>query len=81
MSAKHVLIVDDEADIRELLVLTLMRMGVEAVAAAWRQYLAAWIACVVGVTSGAAMVPIEATVASVESQVAVPVTLTLVPSL
>ena len=30
MSAKHVLIVDDEADIRELLVLTLMRMGVEA---------------------------------------------------
>ena len=33
MSAKHVLIVDDEADIRELLVLTLMRMGVEAVAA------------------------------------------------
>jgi two-component system response regulator PilR (NtrC family) len=30
---KHVLIVDDEADIRELLVLTLMRMGVEAVAA------------------------------------------------
>ena len=33
MSAKNVLIVDDEADIRELLVLTLMRMGVEAVAA------------------------------------------------
>ena len=30
MTAKHVLIVDDEADIRELLVLTLMRMGVEA---------------------------------------------------
>ncbi len=30
MSAKHVLIVDDEADIRELLVLTLMRLGVEA---------------------------------------------------
>jgi two-component system response regulator PilR (NtrC family) len=30
MSDKHVLIVDDEADIRELLVLTLMRMGVEA---------------------------------------------------
>ena len=27
---KHVLIVDDEADIRELLVLTLGRMGVEA---------------------------------------------------
>ena len=33
MTTKHVLIVDDEADIRELLVLTLMRMGVEAVAA------------------------------------------------
>jgi len=33
MTAKHVLIVDDEADIRELLVLTLMRMGVEAEAA------------------------------------------------
>ena len=30
MNKKHVLIVDDEADIRELLVLTLMRMGVEA---------------------------------------------------
>jgi len=29
VTAKHVLIVDDEADIRELLVLTLMRMGVE----------------------------------------------------
>jgi two-component system, NtrC family, response regulator PilR len=34
MTAKHVLIVDDEADIRELLVLTLMRMGVEADTAA-----------------------------------------------
>src|SRR5258706_6202048 len=34
MTAKHVLIVDDEADIRELLVLTLMRMGVEADSAA-----------------------------------------------
>ncbi|MBL8525190.1 MAG: sigma-54-dependent Fis family transcriptional regulator [Betaproteobacteria bacterium] len=33
MTDKHVLIVDDEADIRELLVLTLMRMGVEAEAA------------------------------------------------
>ena len=30
MIRKHVLIVDDEADIRELLVLTLSRMGVEA---------------------------------------------------
>jgi two-component system, NtrC family, response regulator PilR len=34
MSNKHVLVVDDEADIRELLVLTLMRMGVEADTAA-----------------------------------------------
>ncbi len=29
-TTKHVLVVDDEADIRELLVLTLMRMGVES---------------------------------------------------
>ncbi len=34
MAAKYVLIVDDEADIRELLVLTLMRMGIEADTAA-----------------------------------------------
>jgi two-component system response regulator PilR (NtrC family) len=34
MNPKHVLIVDDEADIRELLVLTLLRMGVEADTAA-----------------------------------------------
>lgn len=33
MTSNHVLIVDDEADIRELLVLTLMRMGIEATAA------------------------------------------------
>ena len=33
MTTNHVLIVDDEADIRELLVLTLMRMGIEATAA------------------------------------------------
>lgn len=30
MADKHVLVVDDEADIRELIVLTLMRMGIEA---------------------------------------------------
>ena len=30
MISKHVLIVDDEADIRELLVLTLSRMGIDA---------------------------------------------------
>ncbi len=34
MNKKHVLVVDDEADIRELLVLTLMRMGVESDTAA-----------------------------------------------
>ncbi len=33
MTANHVLIVDDEADIRELLVITLMRMGIEATTA------------------------------------------------
>ena len=31
--------------------------------AAWRQYLVAWLACVVGVTIGAALVPIEALLA------------------
>jgi cobalt/nickel transport system permease protein len=36
-----------------------------AKAVAWRQYLAAWIACLVGVTSGAAMVPLEAGVSGV----------------
>ena len=35
-------------------------LGPATAAAAWRQYLAAWIACVIGVTAGAAMVPIEA---------------------
>ena len=33
MSTSHVLIVDDEADIRELLVITLMRMGIETTTA------------------------------------------------
>jgi two-component system response regulator PilR (NtrC family) len=33
MTTNHVLIVDDEADIRELLVITLMRMGIEATTA------------------------------------------------
>ena len=33
--------------------------------AAWRQYLAAWVACVVGVTAGAAMVPVEAAASGV----------------
>ena len=40
-------------------------LGPAARAAAWRQYLAAWIACIVGVTAGAAMVPVEASVSGV----------------
>ena len=40
-------------------------LGPPTRAAAWRQYLAAWIACVVAVTAGAAMVPIEAAVSGV----------------
>jgi len=40
-------------------------LGPVAKAAAWRQYLAAWLACVVGVTAGAAMVPVEAAVSGV----------------
>lgn len=35
-------------------------LGPPARAAAWRQYLAAWLACIAGVTAGAALVPIEA---------------------
>ena len=35
-------------------------LGPPAKAAAWRQYLAAWTACVLGVVAGAAMVPVEA---------------------
>lgn len=35
-------------------------LGPVAKAAAWRQYLAAWLGCIVGVTAGAAMVPVEA---------------------
>ncbi|MFA6133921.1 MAG: energy-coupling factor ABC transporter permease [Phycisphaerae bacterium] len=34
-------------------------LGPSASAPAWRQYIAAWIACIVGLTSGAALVPIE----------------------
>ena len=37
MNPQHVLVVDDETDIRELLVLTLMRMGIEAVTASTRE--------------------------------------------
>ena len=34
-------------------------LGPSANAPAWRQYIAAWFACVIGVTAGATMVPIE----------------------
>lgn len=34
-------------------------LGAVERAAAWRQYLAAWLACVIGVAAGAAMVPIQ----------------------
>jgi len=40
-------------------------LGPASRAAAWRQYLAAWLACVAGVTAGAAMVPIQAAVSGV----------------
>jgi cobalt/nickel transport system permease protein len=40
-------------------------LGPAASAAAWRQYLAAWIACLVGVVAGAAMVPVEAALSGV----------------
>jgi len=40
-------------------------LGPVVKAAAWRQYLAAWLACVVGVTAGAAMVPVEAALSGV----------------
>jgi len=40
-------------------------LGSTAKAAAWRQYLAAWLACIAGVTAGAAMVPLEAALSGV----------------
>jgi cobalt/nickel transport system permease protein len=40
-------------------------LGPVVSATAWRQYLAAWIACVVGVVAGAAMVPVEAALSGV----------------
>lgn len=42
-----------------------LALGPAAKAAAWRQYLAAWLASVVGMTAGAAMVPIEAALSGV----------------
>lgn len=40
-------------------------LGNAARAKAWRQYLAAWLACIVGVTAGAALVPVQAAAAGV----------------
>jgi cobalt/nickel transport system permease protein len=40
-------------------------LGPVASVAAWRQYLAAWIACTVGVVGGAAMVPLESAASGV----------------
>ena len=40
-------------------------LGPASRAAAWRQYLAAWLACVAGVTAGAVLVPIQAAVSGV----------------
>jgi cobalt/nickel transport system permease protein len=40
-------------------------LGPAAKATAWRQYLAAWLACVVGVAAGAAMVPFESAASGV----------------
>lgn len=40
-------------------------LGTARRAPAWRQYLAAWVACVVGVTAGAALVPVEAALSGV----------------
>ena len=40
-------------------------LGPAAKAKAWRQYLAAWLACIVGVTAGAGMVPLESAASGV----------------
>jgi len=40
-------------------------LGPPSRAAAWRQYLAAWLACVAGVPAGAALVPVQAAVSGV----------------
>lgn len=40
-------------------------LGAPSLAAAWRQYLAAWLACVAGVAAGAALVPVQAAVSGV----------------
>lgn len=40
-------------------------LGKSPRAGAWRQYLAAWAACMIGITAGAAIVPVEAAVSGV----------------
>ncbi len=40
-------------------------LGSAAASKAWRQYLAAWAACTVGVVAGAALVPVEAAISGV----------------
>ncbi len=40
-------------------------LGKAVRAKAWRQYLAAWVACIIGVTAGAALVPVQAAAAGV----------------
>ena len=40
-------------------------LGAAASARPWRQYVAAWLACIVGVTAGAALVPIESAISGV----------------
>lgn len=40
-------------------------LGCSTKAAAWRQYLAAWMACIIGVTAGAALVPLESALSGV----------------
>ncbi|HUW58591.1 MAG TPA: energy-coupling factor ABC transporter permease [Planctomycetota bacterium] len=42
-----------------------LMLGPVEAAKPWRQYVAAWLACVVGVTGGAALVPVEAAVSGV----------------
>ena len=42
-----------------------LTLGSPTTVPAWRQYLAAWLACVVGVTAGASMVPIESAASGV----------------
>jgi cobalt/nickel transport system permease protein len=40
-------------------------LGNPVTARPWRQYVAAWVACIVGVTAGAALVPVQAAISGV----------------